>query len=345
MPDVTVLLTTCNRADLLRETLASVARQSFSGSWETVVADNASTDGTRDVIRAAQLDFPVPLRHVIERQPGKYAAMNAGVLAAAGEVIVSSDDDVRVAADWVQRAVEGFERFGCDYAGGRVRPIWGGPLPGWIDPQDAICGKVLALQDHGPEPCEYGCGGISWPLGANVAYRREAFTRAGMFETRLGRVAGTLRNQSQREWHLRARMAGLRGMYLPDMVVEHHVPVERMTRRYFHRWFYWHGISRATLSKIHGAHLLEPEGATTHRNERSVLGLPTSLWRSGSRAAISAAVRWLTGRGDDAVPYELHVTFCAGVLRQRLSDRRGTIAAPGDRATPAATTVDRSCAL
>ena len=79
--------------------------------------------------------------------------------------------------------------------------------------------------------------GMPWPLGINTATRREAFERIDLFDNRLGRKAGTLRNQAQREWHLRARAAGLRGFYVPDMVVHHVVEAERLQKQYFRRWY------------------------------------------------------------------------------------------------------------
>ena len=197
--------------------------------------------------------------------------------------------------------MEGFEQYRCDFVGGPVHPRWAGTLPSWLDPAAATTGKVLGLQNHGPAPCEYGRDGISWPLGANVAYRREACVRVGPFDARLGRVAGTLRNQSQREWHLRACAAGVRGMYLPGMVVHHQVSRDRLTRTYFHRWFYWHGISRAVLCRAHHLHLLEPEHSATQAGERELARVPLSLWRDAGRASLSAGWRWVTARPDDAL--------------------------------------------
>ena len=45
----------------------------------------------------------------------------------------------------------------------------------------------------------------------------------------------------------RARDAGMKGMYAPRMVVHHVIPSDRLRKRYFRRWFYWHGVSRAML--------------------------------------------------------------------------------------------------
>jgi glucosyl-dolichyl phosphate glucuronosyltransferase len=321
----TVIVVTHNRARLLEGTLRALAQLTYHKPWEVIVVDNNSTDETRELVARITPGFPVPLRYLFERTPGKYFAFNAGIRAARGACIAATDDDAYPAADWLERADAGLERFGCDFVGGRVYPVWGASPPRWIDARDSIAGKVLGLQDHGSQPREYGRNGLAWPIGVNVAYRRNAFDRAGWFDGRLGRVAGTLRNQSQREWHLRARAAGLRGMYLPDMVVHHTVEAERLTRRYFHRWFYWHGISRALIYRDSGRHLLEPESGATHRHETHVVGVPLSLWRHGVRSAVSAAKRWLLARTDAALHYELAVCFAAGVIVQRLRDRRAPL--------------------
>ena len=151
----------------------------------------------------------------------------------------------------------------------------------------------------------------------NVAYRRDCFDRVGDFDSQLGRVAGTLRNQAQREWHIRARNLGLRGRYLPAMAVRHVVDEERLNRWYFHRWLFWHGISRALMYEKHGLHLLEPEGFATHAQETHLFGTPLSLYRYGGLGALSAAKRWMSGRHDAALAYELAVSFALGVCWQR----------------------------
>ena len=336
MLDFTVIVVTHNRAQILSQTLNSLAKLTFDGSWEVLVVDNNSTDTTRETVEQARVTFPVPLRYHFEGRAGKYWALNGGIRLAEGSYIAATDDDAFPERDWLNRAREGFERYGCDFVGGRVYPVWHGSPPNWVHASSAITGKVLGLQDHGDQPREYGRKGLSWPLGVNVAYRREAFEQVGLFDGRLGRIAGTLRSQSQREWHLRARAQGLRGMYLPHMVVHHSVEAERLTRNYFLRWFYWHGISRAVLYRTTGLHLLEPEGEATHANERHVIGVPVSLWRFAARAMASAARRRAMGRHDAAVQYELLIAFSAGVIRQRFRDSCAPAASPSDLSAPPA---------
>src|SRR5512141_1560320 len=127
-----IVIATYKRAPDLRETLASLARLQPDGPWEVIVVDNNSPDDTRTVVEEAARTFPVDLRYLFEREQGRSPALNAGIRAARGGIIATTDDDVRVPADWLNRAAEGLQRLGCDYVGGRVLPIWGGPRPAWL---------------------------------------------------------------------------------------------------------------------------------------------------------------------------------------------------------------------
>jgi glycosyltransferase involved in cell wall biosynthesis len=324
--DISIIICTANRADDLRATLASLAGVACPGRVELVVVDNRSTDRTRQVVEDAARHYPFPLRYQFEAEEGKYAALNAGIRATTGRVIAATDDDARFEMDWLERAVDGLSRFGCQFVGGRVRPIWAGQKPGWLAEQNGLHTKVIALLDHGDEVREFGCG-ISWPLGVNVAYRREVFERVGLFDNRLGRKTGTLRNQAQREWHLRARAAGARGFYLPEMVVHHLVASERLEKRYFRRWLYWHGISRAMLFLHGGFDMEEPElEHPPHAGSRQIGGVPIHLIRKALRSTRSLAWQTLKRNEAAAFEYELWLCFFAGIVRQRWADRRLTVA-------------------
>jgi glycosyltransferase involved in cell wall biosynthesis len=262
-----------------------------------------------------------------ENEAGKYAALNAGIRAARGEVIVATDDDARFAFDWLVNAVNGLTQLRCDFVGGRVLPIWQGDKPVWLNERNGMYAKVIALLDYGDDIREFGRG-ISWPLGVNVAYRRDVFDRVGLFDNRLGRKWGTLRNQAQREWHLRAYAAGVVGLYLPHMVVHHLVPPERLTKAYFRRWLYWHGISRAILYHHAGYDMEEPESGPRFAESRSVGGVPVHLLRHSARSFRSLVWHTLKSNTTVAFDHQLCLCFYAGVLRQRWADRGRAL--PGD---------------
>ena len=203
---------------------------------------------------------------------------------------------------------------------GRVLPIWGGPRPAWLPNRGGKHWAVIALLDYGPEPIEFGA---RVPLGVNMAFRRSAFDRAGLLDPHTGRKAGTLLGQEVREWCIRARAAGVRGFYVPDMVVQHIIPASRLNKKYFRRWFYWRGISRARLYAKSGLDMEAPERTTLDfRTVPHVFGVPRYLYRK----ALASLVTWLTAalRGDAVASFdhELWVWFFAGIVRQRWMESR-----------------------
>lgn len=315
-----VIIPTYNRADDLRETIESLAGLSPRGRWELIVVDNNSKDNTREVVERAQRSFPVKLRYIFEPEQGRCAALNAGIRASNGEVIVTTDDDVRVEADWLDRAAEGLDRTGCDYAGGKVLPVWSAPRPEWIPNRGGRHWAVIALLDYGPATVELGSRA---PLGVNMAFRREAFERAGLWDNQVGRKAGTLLGQEVREWGLRARAAGLRGFYLPEMIVHHVIPPDRLTKKYFRRWFYWHGISRAMLYAKSRINMEAPEQTELDYSKvPHIAGVPRYMYRSCLRA-LKEMIRAKIKRDKVAAfEHELWAWFFAGIVRQRLRDRK-----------------------
>ena len=283
--------------------------------------------------------FPVPLRYALEREQGRSAALNCGFKLATGEIIVTTDDDVRVEPDWLTRIQTALVELRCDYVGGRVLPLWQSEPPRWLPRTNGQLWAVIALLDYGREPLRFG---KRVPLGVNMAVRRDALERAGGFDTRIGRKAGTLLGQEVREWCLRAHAAGLVGYYAPDIVVQHLIPTDRLTKRYFRRWFYWRGISRAMLYAETGLDMEKPEqSAIDFAHTPHVAGVPRYMFRSALSAvrdAIAAAVRRNPAASFER---ELWLWFFAGIVKQRWRERArptGTPARPdGQRAVNVAT--------
>ena len=313
-----IVIATYNRAADLEATLQSLAALQPDGPWEVIVVDNNSTDATRDVVERAAGDFPVGLRYLFEREQGRSPALNAGIVAARGEIVLTTDDDVRVPADWTNVAAQGLASHGCDFVGGRVLPIWKAPRPAWLPDHGGKQWAVIALLDYGDQPIEFGA---RVPLGVNMAFRRSAFDRAGLLDPHTGRRAGTLLGQEVREWCIRARRAGLRGFYLPGMAVQHIIPADRLRKTYFRRWFYWRGISRALLYERAGLDMEAPEQTTLDfATVPHIAGVPRYLYRK----ALAAAVGWArsTWRRDAiaAFDHETWLWFFAGIVRQRWKD-------------------------
>ncbi|MGH9763863.1 MAG: glycosyltransferase family A protein, partial [Blastocatellia bacterium] len=119
-----IVIPTYNRSEDLAETLEGLKEISTTGPWEVVVVDNNSSDGTKEVVHEYAGSFPVEVRYLFEREQGRCAALNSGIASARGEIIMTTDDDVRVRPDWLDQAALALDRLQCDYLGGRVFPIW-----------------------------------------------------------------------------------------------------------------------------------------------------------------------------------------------------------------------------
>jgi glycosyltransferase involved in cell wall biosynthesis len=317
--NATVLIATYNRAPFLDRTLASIRalRVSPGRTWDVVVVDNNSSDDTRAVVERHARDFPVPLRHVFEGRQGRSSALNTGIAASAGAVIAMTDDDVRVEPQWLDAACDALAdgAGGIAYAGGPVRPMWETPPPAWLDLSRGDLWGTIAIQDHGDRAFVYE-EGRKVPLGANMAARRQLFDTIGGFRADLGRTSGTLLlGQEVPELLMRARAAGFRGTYVPAMEVHHHIPSSRLTRRYFRRWWFGKGVSRAALER------LQPitELGLDLRRTPHVLGLPRYMYGTALRDLTGCVLNAVRGRAADAFRHEMMLAFFAGYARARWS--------------------------
>jgi glucosyl-dolichyl phosphate glucuronosyltransferase len=332
-----VVIPTYNRAEELRATLGSLAKITAPGTWEVIVVDNNSRDATREVVLEAAGTFPVQLRYLFEPEVGRSAALNSGIKAARGKIIATTDDDVRFEPDWLEQAVAALESPRCDFVGGKVLPIWGGPKPAWLSDHGGPHWAVIALLDFGPEPVEFGTRFA--PLGVNLAFKRETFDRAGLWSVAIGRKAGTLLGQEVREWMLRARDAGLKGMYAPKMIVHHVIPSDRLQKRYFRKWSYWHGVSRAMLFQQRPIDMYAPEETRIDFSKvQLVFGVPRYMYGACLRSAMAWAKAGVRGQKVASFEQELGVWFFLGAFRQRWKDRRCPPGKGEDTATFASTT-------
>lgn len=318
-----VVIATYNRANELIKTLESLTELQVDEPWEVIIVDNNSSDDTREVVLKAAESFPVPLRYLHESTQGRSAALNSGIKASQGEIIAITDDDVRLDPNWLTNGGEALERFGCDYLGGKALPIWGGQRPEWLPERRSIHWAVIALLDYGSEPIPLG---DYVPLGVNMMFRREAFERAGLWDNSIGRKAGTLLGQEVREWCQRARAANVKGFYSPNLVVHHVIPSDRLTKKYFRSWFYWHGISRAILYRTKGLDMESPESRELDFSVvPHVVGVPRYMFRTYLQSFFSMITAFVRGDSVNAFESELGLWFFAGVLRERWKYRQQPI--------------------
>jgi len=245
-----VVIPTYNRAALLARALESLlaARRPDGLDVHVTVVDNRSTDDTRAVVESFVPRFGGGLLHyVYEPHAGRSHALNAGIAATCGDLLGMIDDDEEVDRDWLLTIAAAFEDSTTDFIGGPYVPRWGGERPAWLG---TAYKAAIGWVDAGPSIQQYGPGFDGLLMGGNAVIRRSVLERVGPYSTDLGRTSdGRLLSCEDRDMFNRLLMVGAKGFYRPDLLILHYVPPERLTKRYFRRWSFWHGVSLGVLDR------------------------------------------------------------------------------------------------
>jgi glucosyl-dolichyl phosphate glucuronosyltransferase len=311
-----VLICTFNRARQLRETLSAL--QSMippdECAVEILVVDNNSTDNTQAVVAESAATGVFPVVSLRETRQGKSFALNRGLAQAQGDIIALTDDDVLPSSDWLHRIVEAFRGREVSFVFGKVLPLWGAvPPPELLTvPAQAIWGP-LAICDYGDTPVEYVADKFDQrlPIGANLAFSRQALNAIGGWRTDLGKVNNTLISGEDHEIFLRMRRAGhYAGYYEPDITVRHCVPATRLTRRYFREWFFWHGKTQALML----ADLFPELNVST---VPTIAGVPRFLYRQSLQELVAYLRALVTEDALGRLIHELNVLRYMGLFWER----------------------------
>lgn len=193
---ISVVVPARNGGQLLARQLAALLAQDYAGSYEVVIADNGSTDGSTD---SANFSEAGKIRVVdASATAGVGAARNVGVRAARGDQIVLCDADDVVCPGWVSAMAGAFDS-GAQCVGGVVERYY--PGGEWI------------ARDSGVY--ELFWPGRPWPIGANCGFTRQVFDRVGGFDE------GFLGGGDETDFFWRADMAGFPTVPVQDALVKY----------------------------------------------------------------------------------------------------------------------------
>jgi glycosyltransferase involved in cell wall biosynthesis len=215
-------------------------------SVRVTVVDNNSRDGTRQTIEDHMERFEGRLGYVLERRQGRSWALNAGIEATSGDLVGMIDDDEEVDRNWYRRVHAAFSQKAIDFIGGPYVPRWGADPPAWL-PMNYL--GVIGWIDAGDKVVAYDENYPGILMGGNCVLTRSILEQVGLYMTSLGRNDKHLLAGEDEDMYRRLLAAGARGFYLPDLIIYHYVPPERLTKRYFRRWCFWRGVSIGLLDR------------------------------------------------------------------------------------------------
>jgi len=223
--DISVVLCTYNRADVLRLQLESPVDQTTEGAftYEIVVVDDASTDNTREVVEEFQANPTVTVRYAEAGGLGVAHARNRAAEEATGEWVAFTDDDQVNEHDWLLHLYDMARKKNADCVGG-TRDL---RLP--CEPPFALTRQLRSIlgEKFFPETRIYLRDDM--PTTGSVLIRRSAFDVIGPFDD-------TLYWSGEDDLFARRILAaGLVVWFAPKSIVHHIIPEHRLTESYF-RW-------------------------------------------------------------------------------------------------------------
>ncbi|GBR75387.1 glycosyl transferase group protein [Candidatus Termititenax persephonae] len=121
-PLVSIVVPTYNRLACLKQTLASLEKQTFQ-DFEVVVSDDGSADQTRTLQRQK---FPFQFKLVSQLNSGRAAARNHGIAESSGEIVIFIDDHIILDKDFVREhyfAHKKYEKKGVAVIRGRAEYV------------------------------------------------------------------------------------------------------------------------------------------------------------------------------------------------------------------------------
>lgn len=197
---VSVVVSTFNRLELLRELLEALSGQTFT-DFEVVVVDDGSKRSVASAFEARKT--PYPLTILTQHNAGAAAARHAGITKASGEIVVITDDDMLVPPDFLAEHVKAHD------AGFTL-------VLGQIAYDESLGDKPLFERFHAKQLARFVAKYSAHPTEVrgvmvctgNVSFRRAAYLAVGGFDRSLDR-------SEDRELGVRLQKAGAKLVFAP----------------------------------------------------------------------------------------------------------------------------------
>jgi glycosyltransferase involved in cell wall biosynthesis len=179
-------------------------------TFELIVVDQSTGSATADALGPWQAD--PRLRYIRSSKRGVCAGRNLGVALAKGTLVAFTDDDCRIAPDWLERFEAIFRTEpDTDVVCGRVH----------VPPGTEAIGYAAVFEPrrrvyHGEFPPPF----VDWGISANMIVHRRVFQRIGLFDELLG-AGAPLGSGGETDLLMRALKAGLQVVNASEVEVLH----------------------------------------------------------------------------------------------------------------------------
>lgn len=236
-PDVSIVLPIRNEEPFIRACLERLLAQDYpTDRLEILVVDGDSTDSTRTIVEDVIRENPTRRIRLLHNEKRIVPpALNIGIRASTGDVVVRMDGHTVPDRDYVSACVRALHASGAANAGGLIRPEGDTPF-----------GEAVALAQSHP----LGAGDATFHYARQPhltdtvylgAYRKEIFATTGLFDESM------VRNQDY-EMNVRIRKSGGK-IYLDPRIRSAYTP--RGSPRALWKQYFEYGWWRVETLKRH----------------------------------------------------------------------------------------------
>jgi cellulose synthase/poly-beta-1,6-N-acetylglucosamine synthase-like glycosyltransferase len=276
-PFVSIIIPCRNEAGFISACVESLDGNDYpKDRLEVLVVDGMSDDGTGAVLETLAKRYPY-LRVLSNPRKTVPVAMNLGIAAAQGEIVMRIDAHYEYAANYISRLVDCLEENNADNVGGCLvmRPA-----------NKSALARAIAVGVSHP----FGIGNAYYRIGASQpiqvdtvpfgCYRRDVFERIGVFDEEM------TRNQDI-ELNRRLVRHGGKILLVPDIVLYGHArdSLRKLARMYFQYGYFNPLVIRKSRGRITSRQIVTPTFALS-----LMIGAVLAPWLSIARWFLAAVL-------------------------------------------------------
>lgn len=288
MVQLSVIIACLDGEATLSETLDGLSAQRWDRSWEIILADNGSTDGSVELFQAHARAHPELAMRVLDASAvrGKSHALNAAIAAAQGRAIAICDADDVPGTGWLAAMGQALARHPFVAA----RMDYDRLNHGWVRRYRGHA------QERGLEPLPF-LPGFVHTGGGLMGFRKSLFEKIGPFDPAFPCCEDT-------DFCIRAQLAGYRIRFVPQAVM--HIRSRDVIAHIYRQNFNWAKYT-VKLAKRYRARGVATDGSWRRfwRQGKSFLRqrLHSPKRDMKERAVLSAGLGDLTGKLAGSIVY------------------------------------------
>jgi len=237
MVKISIIICSYNRDFYILDALESLKKQNESKeNFEIIVVNNNSTDKTEEKCKKFERENPdLNFVYKVERKQGLSFARNTGIEISNTPLVAFIDDDAIAEEDYVTNLIKNFAEYPkYEAIGGKVIPIYPeNKEPEWMS---NYIQRLVSKVDDGEIKGEFK---NKYPVGCNMAFRKEVFNEIGGFNTDL-----TLRSDDKYIFY-KFKKAKKKTLYVPELIVHHNIEDFRLTPKFINKLSRLNGHSEA----------------------------------------------------------------------------------------------------